>query len=448
MAELGGRSALPAAADRAAADPRGADRRRRSRRARAGPPAQGRRLGPLVHRGGAHRRRDDPARARSTASSTSTADVGPGQGRGGDRRSRDLNAALDELGLAMENLGDIDRQTLAGAISTGDPRHRRAASRNISAQVEAIELVLADGSVLRARRRRPTPTLLPRGAGRRSARSGSIYAVTLRAVPAFTLAPRRRAAAARRDARRASTSSPTRNDHFEFYVFPHTDDGALPRDATAPTAPPQPRGRGRGLRSARSCSRTARSALLLARSGRRFPSHDPAAVAARRRRVSRSASKIDRSYRVFASERRVRFTEMEYAIPREHGPRRCAGCSSWSRERELAGRLPDRGALRRRRRRAAQPRARARRPPTSPSTSTSGLDWEPYFRAVEADHGRLRRPPALGQAPLPDRGDAGAALPALGRLPARSAPGSTPSGALPQRVHRPRPRAGRLAAGA
>ena len=32
---------------------------------------------------------------------------------------RELNAALDALGLAMANLGDIDAQTVSGAISTG-----------------------------------------------------------------------------------------------------------------------------------------------------------------------------------------------------------------------------------------------------------------------------------------------------------------------------------------
>src|SRR3954453_20059346 len=60
---------------------------------------------------------------------------------------RDLSASLWERGLAMENLGDIDRQTLAGAISTAT-HGTGARFRNLSAQVAALELVLADGSVL------------------------------------------------------------------------------------------------------------------------------------------------------------------------------------------------------------------------------------------------------------------------------------------------------------
>ncbi len=63
----------------------------------------------------------------------------------------------------MENLGDIDRQTIAGAISTGT--HGTGAKlRNISSQVEAMELVLADGSVRELTRGgRPRPAA--RGAG-------------------------------------------------------------------------------------------------------------------------------------------------------------------------------------------------------------------------------------------------------------------------------------------
>src|SRR6185436_5912432 len=65
---------------------------------------------------------------------------------GGGTLLADLNEGLYRLGLAMENLGDIERQTIAGAISTGT-HGTGARLRNISAQVEGMELVLGDGSV-------------------------------------------------------------------------------------------------------------------------------------------------------------------------------------------------------------------------------------------------------------------------------------------------------------
>jgi L-gulono-1,4-lactone dehydrogenase len=65
---------------------------------------------------------------------------------GGGTVLADLNEQLQGIGLAMENLGDIDRQTIAGSISTGT-HGTGARLRNISSQVAGIELVLADGSV-------------------------------------------------------------------------------------------------------------------------------------------------------------------------------------------------------------------------------------------------------------------------------------------------------------
>src|SRR5262249_27011288 len=54
---------------------------------------------------------------------------------------RALNAELDRLGLAMTNLGDIDAQTISGAISTGT-HGTGAAFGGIATQVAALELVL------------------------------------------------------------------------------------------------------------------------------------------------------------------------------------------------------------------------------------------------------------------------------------------------------------------
>lgn len=58
-----------------------------------------------------------------------------------------LNALLADLGLAMEILGDIDRQTVAGAVSTGTHGSSRLFG-SLSTQVRALEMVLADGSVV------------------------------------------------------------------------------------------------------------------------------------------------------------------------------------------------------------------------------------------------------------------------------------------------------------
>ncbi len=59
---------------------------------------------------------------------------------GGGTVLADLNRELDRLGLAMPNLGDIDLQTIGGAISTGT-HGTGAGLPNISAQIEAIKLM-------------------------------------------------------------------------------------------------------------------------------------------------------------------------------------------------------------------------------------------------------------------------------------------------------------------
>ena len=60
---------------------------------------------------------------------------------------RELSGQLAGHGLAMENLGDVDAQSIAGAISTAT--HGTGAKlRNISSQVVGLTLVLGDGSTL------------------------------------------------------------------------------------------------------------------------------------------------------------------------------------------------------------------------------------------------------------------------------------------------------------
>jgi L-gulonolactone oxidase len=254
-----------------------------------------------------------------------------------------LNAELAGHGLAMENLGDIDVQSIAGAISTAT--HGTGAKlRNISSQVAELKLVLADGSTLVCSQQDAAGPIgasasepvdgkgdspdgaRPSHAGERhgdllhAARVslgalGVIAEVTLRCVPAFTLrgldAP-----APLADTLDGFQELAATNDHFEFFDFPHCET-ALTRTNNRTEESPRPRGK---------LSAWANDVLLTNHAfgafcalGRALPSQIP--------RINRTVTKLagtsrrtDRSDRIFASPRLVRFTEMEYSLPLERTP--------------------------------------------------------------------------------------------------------------------------------
>jgi FAD-linked oxidoreductase len=292
----------------------------------------------------------------------------------------DLNEELHRLGLAMENLGDIDRQTIAGAISTGT--HGTGAKlRNISAQVEAVELVGADGSARELDGSQPD---LLRAARVGVGALGAISAVTLRCVPAFTLlrvdTPQPREEVFDDFAARAEA-----NDHFELFTFPYAD-SALVLERNRVEGPPRPRGRLAAYLNDIVLENWALEALSA--TGRLLPASIPS--------LSRLAATLasggrttDRSDRVFASERRVRFTEMEYGVPRENGPEAARRVIEWVRGNRYPVFFPIEMRV------AAGDDALL-----SPSHERDtayiavhqyrGMEWRPYFEAVEgimADYG-------------------------------------------------------------
>jgi FAD/FMN-containing dehydrogenase len=125
---------------------------------------------------------------------------------------RTLNAELGGLGLAMANLGDIDAQTLAGALSTGT-HGTGARLGGLATQVEALDLVLADGSLVTcSAASRPELFAAARiGLGA----LGVITSVTLRCVPSFTLAADERPVPVD-EVLEQFDSLAAANDHFEF----------------------------------------------------------------------------------------------------------------------------------------------------------------------------------------------------------------------------------------
>ncbi len=218
-----------------------------------------------------------------------------------------LNRELLRHGLALPNLGDIDVQSIAGAIATGT-HGTGARLPNLSAQVEAVELVLGDGS-----ERTVAEGDLLRAARIGLGSLGAVVAVTLRCVPAFRLHGVDRP----EPLDDVLASLDERVDgarHFEFWTFPHSP-LALTRTNNRTDAPRAVSGRARQWFD--DVLMENHVFRLLHRIGRRFPRAIPALNRAAARAASRR-DRVDLSFRVFASPRLVRFTEMEYAVPRAH----------------------------------------------------------------------------------------------------------------------------------
>ena len=222
----------------------------------------------------------------------------------------ELNQLLAELGLAMTNLGDIDRQTISGATSTGT-HGTGAAFGGLAAQIRGLELVLADGSVVScSATERPDLFACARvGLGA----LGVVTAVTLQCEPAFMLEADERPMPLE-EVVGSIDELAADNDHFEFYWFPHTDVALTKRNnRVAPGGELRPLGRVRRWVDDELLSNTVFHAVCAV--ARRRPPLVPrfnrmAAKALGARRFTAA------SYEVFTSPRRVRFVEMEYAVPR------------------------------------------------------------------------------------------------------------------------------------
>ena len=220
-----------------------------------------------------------------------------------------IPALLAPYGLAMANLGDIDRQSISGAISTGT---HGTGSRfgGIATQVVAATLVTAGGELLTVSEDE-NADLLPAVALGLGA-LGILVDVTIQCVPAFVLEAVERPepldsvvddVVSRADA----------VDHFEFYWFPHTDTALTKTNTRLPAGSP--------TKPLSAASRLVDDVLVgnvvhqsVCSAGRAAPGLVPG--------INRLSAKVwgdrtfsDASHRVFATSRGVRFREMEYAVP-------------------------------------------------------------------------------------------------------------------------------------
>lgn len=230
-----------------------------------------------------------------------------------------LTADLWERGLSLPNQGDVNPQTLGGALATGTHGTGRTLG-SLSTIAEAFTLVLADGSVVRVSREEHPDLFEAQRLG--LGLLGVAAAVEIAAVPAYHLEEHTVSVpfAALRDTFDALAAA---HRHAEFWWFPYADNVILKTlSPTDPCPDPRPHGKG-GEKAFRAMCEQARAAPGLVPDLHRAAMDRPI-----------DARRSGPAYRIFPSDRTVRFEEMEYEVPEVDGLAVLAELAAWVRRHE------------------------------------------------------------------------------------------------------------------
>jgi FAD-linked oxidoreductase len=220
-----------------------------------------------------------------------------------------LNVALAREGLSLTNMGDIMEQTVSGATSTGTHGTGRD-SASLAAQIRGLELVTADGAVLTCSEQENPEVFAAARIGLGAL--GIVTAITFAVEPLFLLSAREEPMTFDRVCADFDQLH-AENEHFEFYWFPHTGNTNVKRNNRS-AGPERPVPRLKGWFEDEFLSNGVFQVANWV--GRAVPATVPPLAQISSRALS-ARSYTDIPYKVFTSPRRVRFVEMEYAVPRE-----------------------------------------------------------------------------------------------------------------------------------
>lgn len=225
-----------------------------------------------------------------------------------------LGPALHAHGLGLRNMGDIDRQTLAGVVATGTHGTGRTLG-SFSSDVAGFRLVLASGDVWTCSATENPEVFL---AGRVSlGMLGVMTEVTMALRPCYRLVENNFFLSSDELFHRLDELIST-NRHFEFFWFPYSDIAVCKslnetdKSAREPLSAEEMRRRG---------ARYATAERVFAGINRVLPrlpfllkpSHGLFS------RLMPSPASARWSYEAFPSPRPVRFNEMEYGVSIERG---------------------------------------------------------------------------------------------------------------------------------
>ncbi|GAQ52891.1 D-arabinono-1,4-lactone oxidase [Streptomyces acidiscabies] len=220
-----------------------------------------------------------------------------------------LNMALAREGLSLTNMGDIMEQTVSGAASTGTHGTGRE-SASIAAQIKGLELVTADGSVLVCSEKENPEVFAAARIGLGAL--GIVTAITFAVEPVFLLTAREEPMPFERVLAEFDDLW-AENEHFEFYWFPHTGSTNTKRNNRS-AGPRRPVSQVKGWVEDELLSNGVFQVAQWV--GRAVPATIPTIAQVSSKALS-ARTYTDIPFKVFTSPRRVRFVEMEYAVPRE-----------------------------------------------------------------------------------------------------------------------------------
>ncbi|MFC7862535.1 D-arabinono-1,4-lactone oxidase [Streptomyces murinus] len=223
---------------------------------------------------------------------------------------RKIRTVLSRHGLAFANMGDIDHQSIAGALSTGTHGTGSAAPA-FASQVVEMELMLAGGSVVRCGAEDGD---LFDAARVSLGALGVIVSVTLQAVPEYNL--RRSDAIITRDEAFTLLADPPAIDHIGLYFMPYIDQVLMWTAERTGDPVDKPSALGEWLRDVVKVNYGLDAMGMVAR---RAPRLVPALSRAFARGI-RPETTVDTYDKVFLRPLFVRHDAFEFAVEQAQGP--------------------------------------------------------------------------------------------------------------------------------
>lgn len=236
-----------------------------------------------------------------------------------------LTADLWAMGLSLANQGDVNPQALAGAVATGT--HGTGADLgSLATMARAFRVVTPDGSIVTCSASENSD--LYQAQRLSLGMLGVVSQIQIDVLPAYHLEERiwkmPMAEAVSRFDEIAAT-----HRHAEFFIFPYADEAMIKTlHPTQEIGDPRQPGPHEDAVFQIFCEAGRWAPFLIPRL-QRFMS-----------RASGEGQRVGPAYKIFPSERSVRFEEMEYELPRANGLPAIQEVIAWIRREQLPVAFP------------------------------------------------------------------------------------------------------------